>query len=344
MNNNMNNMNKQSFQREINGLSNLGNTCYINSVLQSICLNDDLCFFLLSEKYKKKMKVADNPFMTNLTRTLRAMYDVKKIIAPISLIKTLDNEMDNLSIHSQQDAMDILMAILDKIDTILSREVNVKIKPLPNCGDITINSKKEWSTFLQKNYSEIKKFYYGQLCSLTRCEECKNESIIFEPTAHIPISLPPLEQNESTNIYDCFKTFNENERLEGENQYSCSKCNKKTDALKRMSIKITPSHLVIQLKRFYYTNNYQGCKIHNFVDIPFDLDISSIVYDGENKDCKYKLYSIINHMGNFGDGHYFTFSNVADKWYCFNDESVQEIDQTSVSNKYAYILFYKKCH
>jgi ubiquitin C-terminal hydrolase len=49
-------------------------------------------------------------------------------------------------------------------------------------------------------------------------------------------------------------------------------------------------------------------------------------------------------MGNFGDGHYFTFSNVADKWYCFNDESVQEIDQTSVSNKYAYILFYKKCN
>ena len=102
--------------------------------------------------------------------------------------------------------------------------------------------------------------------------------------------------------------------------------------------------MVIQLKRFYYTNNYQGCKIHNFVDIPFDLDISSIVYDGENKDCKYKLYSVINHIGNFGYVHYFTFSKVANKWYCFNDESVQEIEQTAVSNKYAYILFYKKCN
>ena len=58
--------------------------------------------------------------------------------------------MDNLSIHSQQDAMDILMAILDKIDTILSREVNVKIKPLPNCDDITINSKKNGVLFSKK--------------------------------------------------------------------------------------------------------------------------------------------------------------------------------------------------
>ena len=70
----------------------------------------------------------------------------------------------------------------------------------------------------------------------------------------------------------------------------------------------------------------------------------TIVYDGENKDCKYKLYSVINHIGNFGDGHYFTFSNVGDKWYCFNDENVEEIEKTSVSNKYAYILFYKKCN
>jgi len=332
------------FQRQINGLSNLGNTCYINSVLQSICLNEDLCYFLLSNKYKKKMKVVDNAFMTNLTRTLRAMYDVKKIIAPVSLIKTLDKEIDNLNIHCQQDAMDILITILDKIDTVLSREVNVKIKPLPNSDKVTINSKKEWSNFLQKNYSEIKKFYYGQLCSITHCNECLNESIIYEPTAHIPLSLPSLTPNETADIYDCFKTFNENEKLENENQYLCSKCNKKTDATKKMSIKITPSHLVIQLKRFTYTNNYEGHKIHNFIDIPFNLDISSIVYDGENKDCSYKLYSVINHMGNFGDGHYFTFSNINNKWYCFNDEHVQEIEQGTVSNKYAYILFYKKCN
>ena len=334
-------MDSGNFQREINGLSNLGNTCYINSVLQSICLNEDMCFFLLSDKYKKKTKKTDSKFLTNFIRTLRAMYDVKKVIAPISLINTLDDEIEDFNIHCQQDAMDILLSILDKIDTILYREVNVKIKQIPNCDEITVNSKKEWSKFLQKNYSEIKKYYYGQLCSITRCD-CSYQSIIYEPIAHLPLSLPVNNETDYLNITDCFKKFNEDEKMEGENQYSCSKCNKKSNAIKKLFVKITPPHLIIQLKRFYVTKNYDTVKLHNFVDFPFDLDISEIVYNGKNKDCRYSLYSVINHIGNFSDGHYFTFSKVGNKWYCFNDENVQEILQPTISNKYAYILFYKK--
>ena len=330
------------FQREINGLTNLGNTCYINSVLQSICLNEDFCYFLLSDKYKKKLpKHYQNIFFSNFIKTLRAMYEVKKIIAPISLIKSLDSEIENFNIHFQQDAMEILTLILDKVDTILSREVNVKIKQLENTDELTLNSKKNWSNFLQKNYSEVKKYYYSQLCSVTKCS-CSYESIVFEPAMNLALSLPIQSDEQSIHLNDCLQNMIAEEIMDGDNQYHCSKCNNKCDAIKKLFVKIIPSHLIIQLKRFTYTEDYQSRKLNNFVDYPFELDISSIVYDGMKRDCRYRLYSVINHIGNFGDGHYFTFSRVGEKWYCFNDENVEEVGEPSISNKYAYILFYKK--
>jgi ubiquitin carboxyl-terminal hydrolase 8 len=330
------------FEREINGLTNLGNTCYINSVLQSICLNQDFCYFLLSDKYKKKIsKHCQNRFFSNLIKTLRAMHEVKKIIAPISLIDSLGNEIDDFEIHSQQDAMEILSVMLDKVDTLLSREVNVKIKQLDNCDELTIKSKNEWSTYLQKNYSEVKKYYYGQLCSVTKCE-CNYESIIFEPAMNLSLSLPIKTDIDTIHLNDCLNNMITEEIMEGDNKYHCSKCEKRCNARKKVFLKIIPSHLIIQLKRFTYTEDYQSRKLNNFVDFPFELDISSIVYDGEKRDCRYSLYSVINHVGNFGDGHYFTFSRIGNKWYCFNDENVSEVDEPTISNKYAYILFYKK--
>ncbi len=330
------------FQREINGLTNLGNTCYINSVLQSICLNQDFCYFLLSDKYKKKIsKHCQNRFFSNFIKTLRAMYEVKKIIAPISLIESLGNEIDDFEIHSQQDAMEILSVILDKIDTLLSREVNVKIKQLENCDELTANSKKNWSLFLQKQYSEVKKYYYGQLCSVTKCS-CGYESVVYEPAMNLSLSLPVTCNQEAIHLNNCLDNMISEEIMEGDNQYRCDKCKNKCDARKKAFLKIIPSHLIIQLKRFTYTEDYQSRKLNNFVDFPCELDISKVVYDGNKRDCRYRLYSVINHVGNFGDGHYFTFSRIGDKWYCFNDENVDEVEEPSISNRYAYILFYKK--
>ena len=56
-----------------------------------------------------------------------------------------------------------------------------------------------------------------------------------------------------------------------------------------------------------------------------------------------RLYSVINHVGNFGDGHYFTFSRIGDKWYCFNDSSMSPTSIHTVLNQdEAYLLFYNK--
>jgi ubiquitin C-terminal hydrolase len=159
---------------------------------------------------------------------------------------------------------------------------------------------------------------------------------------NLSLSLPIKTDIDTIHLNDCLNNMITEEIMEGDNKYHCSKCEKRCNARKKVFLKIIPSHLIIQLKRFTYTEDYQSRKLNNFVDFPFELDISSIVYDGEKRDCRYSLYSVINHVGNFGDGHYFTFSRIGNKWYCFNDENVSEVDEPTISNKYAYILFYKK--
>lgn len=58
-----------------------------------------------------------------------------------------------------------------------------------------------------------------------------------------------LNMNKPT-FNDCLKDFCKTERLEGQNMYKCSKCNKKVPALKKYSIQKAPNVLVITLKRF----------------------------------------------------------------------------------------------
>ena len=57
----------------------------------------------------------------------------------------------------------------------------------------------------------------------------------------------------------------------------------------------------------------------------------------------YDLYAVSQHIGNYGGGHYTAACKNYDKWYLFNDDDVNEInDENEIQNNTAYILFYKK--
>ena len=66
----------------------------------------------------------------------------------------------------------------------------------------------------------------------------------------------------------------------------------------------------------------------------------------------YELYSILIHSGGAFGGHYYTYIKSFDdnKWYCFNDSRVQEINVNDIPNNVfggeksasAYMLMYRK--
>jgi len=63
-----------------------------------------------------------------------------------------------------------------------------------------------------------------------------------------------------------------------------------------------------------------------------------------NKPLLYDLFAVVNHYGNLGFGHYTAYgkNHVTNKWYCFDDSSVQEEDPENVCSTASYVLFYKR--
>ena len=97
--------------------------------------------------------------------------------------------------------------------------------------------------------------------------------------------------------------------------------------------------LVIYFKRW----DFRGRKINTHVEFPIEeLDMSKYVM-GYNKDSyKYELYSISNHGGGSGGGHYWAYAKNDDgNWYKYNDNVVSTLNSSKIVSSEAYCLFYR---
>ena len=99
----------------------------------------------------------------------------------------------------------------------------------------------------------INKLYEGESVGVVKCLTCNFESE--RKDRFLDISLPI--RNDWDKIYNnslemAFYNFLKPEKLEGGNQYFCSKCDKKVDAIKFIRFNKVPKILFLQLNRFEY--------------------------------------------------------------------------------------------
>ena len=148
---------------------------------------------------------------------------------------------------------------------------------------------------------------------------------------------------ESVELTDLIENFSKKEILTAENQWFCPKCKSEQLAEKKMDIYTCPDILIIHLKRF---RNEQ--KLDSFVNFPLTgLDLTKHVKSikKENENYIYDLIGVGNHYGSIHGGHYVAFAknHLKNKWYEFNDDSVNEMDnENNVVTKSAYVLFYRR--
>ena len=124
-------------------------------------------------------------------------------------------------------------------------------------------------------------------------------------------------------------------------EYKCSECSH-DKSTKNITIHTLPEKLIIQFKRFI-SNGRQMGKHNGFVNFPFEnLQLGEII---KSEPVVYNLYSVINHMGGTGGGHYTNYSknSMNGQWYEFNDSNINLINNKDIIvDSAAYVLLYEK--
>lgn len=328
------------------GLANLGQTCYLNSVIQCIRYCPELVSYFINENYKRHLKMdrISAPVVVEMADVVKGMWtaDVRfrASMAPRGFINSItrasrDRAFSTLS-GSQEDAGEFLQFLLESLHSGVARSVQMDVVGIAksNLDESHIKSLESWRDFHKKEYSPIIENFYGQTLTTVTCNRCKTKSNTFEPWAMLKV---PVSKDTQT-INDCITEFLEPEQIP---DYQCSNCGLDTKgmAIKEHTISKLPPNIIIQLKRF--KNN--GNKIRG--NVTFNLEgtnmSSWLSFPGTSRNTNpvYTTYGVVEHHGGSRGGHYVNYCRHGDKWLCYDDTNINVVDSNKVINEDTYIIF-----
>lgn len=358
---------KKYRDKGITGLANLGNTCFINALLQIISHTYELSDILDGGEYKLKLnKCIDSELLLSWDELRLLMWSENCTISPGGFVHAIRNisKLKNNSMFatmSQNDVPEFLTFLFDVFHNALKRKVSMTIDGRPkNKRDKMAKMCYEMiKKMYTANYSEIFKLFYGiQVSTLSTLstsqkekEKEKEEYLSIRPEPFMIISLPIPKENSYSNtvtLMDCFDLNCESEYLEGENAWFNESLGKKQNVHKRLVYWSLPEVMILDIKRFEYSPESDSyVKNQTAIRIPVEnVDFSKYV-EGYNKESYvYDLYGICNHHGDETFGHYTSTVRTANsKWYNFNDANLKEvvsIGNDDIVGNTPYCLFYRK--
>lgn len=180
------------------GLSNLGNTCFMNSMLQCLSHTGVLTDFFLSGKHEGQIN-EDNPLGKQgvLARTyaklLKDMWSGRfTFIYPTEFKRVISQYAPQFAGYQQHDSQELMNFLLDGLHEDLNR---VRQKPYMAVRDYAGEPDAQfagecWARHLARNDSVVIDHCQGQYKSHLTCPRCGHESITFDPYMSLTLPLP----------------------------------------------------------------------------------------------------------------------------------------------------------
>ncbi|XP_036157141.1 ubiquitin carboxyl-terminal hydrolase 8 isoform X5 [Myotis myotis] len=335
------------FGPALTGLRNLGNTCYMNSILQCLCNATHLADYFNRNCYQDDINRSNllghkGEVAEEFGIIMKALWTGQyKYISPKDFKITIGKINDQFAGYSQQDSQELLLFLMDGLHEDLNKADNRKRHKEENNDHLDDFKAAEhaWQKHKQLNESIIVALFQGQFKSTVQCLTCHRKSRTFEAFMYLSL---PLASTSKCTLQDCLRLFSKEEKLTDNNRFYCSHCRARRDSLKKIEIWKLPPVLLVHLKRFSYDGRWKQ-KLQTSVDFPLEnLDLSQYVIGPKNNLKKYNLFSVSNHYGGLDGGHYTAYCKNAarQRWFKFDDHEVSDISVSSVKSSAAYILFY----
>ncbi len=293
------------------GLANVGNNCYLNSVIQALRHCRPFTEYFTGkdwERHRHSERKADG-LVSELSALLQAFTTTQTPLSPSrflqQFIRVASEMNDEFRLGAQADAAEALQILLDTLHTQQSREVRMEITgkaATPEHAEY-IRSLNSWADFFRKEYSPLVEQFYGQTRTTITCDGCKAVSTRFEPWSVLKLPIPGGEKAGSPApvLQACFRAAFASETLD---DYACDACKGRGPATMAHSISRYPPYMIIALKRF--TN--AGSKVR--ARIPYDpehIDTAEFIAwrsIQKPQDAQYQVCATIEHLGNSRGGHY----------------------------------------
>eukprot|EP00756_Hemistasia_phaeocysticola_P008123 Hpha_TRINITY_DN14506_c0_g1::TRINITY_DN14506_c0_g1_i1::g.47009::m.47009/K11839/USP8, UBP5; ubiquitin carboxyl-terminal hydrolase 8 len=259
------------------GLSNIGNTCYMNSALQCLSATTRFRQFFISGEYtshvNKYNKLGTEGRLANkFGELLNELWSGRaQSVKPKDFKKVLGDCNDQFRGWAQEDSQELLSYLMDMLHEDLNRVTKkeyVEIKDRPGAPDWDV-AEEYWLNHIRRNNSVIVSLFHGQLRSIVQCNRCRYEGKAFDPFSSLSLPVP----SGGGTLRDCMNRFTAAEEVGGGNEWYCPRCKTHVPFHKDISLWRLPYYLIFHLKRFKY-NMYGtiSSKIDAQVDFPEVFD------------------------------------------------------------------------
>lgn len=328
----------------VRGLFNLGNTCFMNCILQALLHTDPLRRYFLTGNGPAPHQAGQCAKNANgqgpciaceIDSLFCRAYDGRmQPIAPAGMLEALWRYSRDLAGYEQQDAHELFITLRQALHTHLGGGMF-------NCGCI------------------IHQSFSGVLQSDLACLQCGNVTETLDP--FLDVSLDVRSGEGSLDLTECLRRFTREEQLPA-GGYICSACHQNhPEVSKRLSFRRVPPILSIHLKRFEHLSTSAKIDVpvrfEEILNLQPYLSAASLnehevgraggmtMTDSEaaaHVNHEYRLFAVINHVGSLDSGHYTAFVCCRGDWFWVDDACVVACSRADVFASSAYMLFYER--